>query len=181
MTEIQIIKIIFGILLFLGGTVLIILSYVSGYRYLVQEKRCTAKVSGTIKKYTLGSRGGSSGIHLPVVYYVVDGVEYKRIGPEYKGYVQITKKGFATQNSMNYEEKNQVFYIHRNMNSVIGAAKNPIQELYPLDSQIDVYYDPGNPKLSYVLRYCNNKWVFWLMFLTGAVLWIVDVMIQIFL
>jgi len=47
--------------------------------------------------------------------------------------------------------------------------------MYPLNSEIDVYYDPNNPKLAYVLRYCNKKWAFWLTFLTAIVVLITDI------
>lgn len=178
MSEILVIKIIFGILLSLGAMVLLFLSFKLFYKYLIQEKRCTSKVKGTIKKYTLASRGGeNSGIHLPIVYYNVDGKEYKVVGPEYKAYITISKNSPIGKNQMEYKENNQVLKINRTSNSFVGIYKNPIEELYPVNSEIDVYFDPNNPKLSYVLRYCNKKWVFWLTFCSSLIILIIDLLI----
>ena len=38
-------------------------------------------------------------------------------------------------------------------------------------------YDPENPKLAYVKRYCNKKWMFWTMFLTSILVLIMDIII----
>lgn len=178
MNEILIIKIVFGILLSIGSLVLFVLTFKLFYKYIIQEKRCTSKVKGTIKKYTLASRGGeNSGIHLPIVYYNVDGKEYKVVGPEYKAYITISKNSPISKNEMVYKENNQVLKINRTSNSFVGIYKNPIEELYPINTEIDVYYDSNNPKLSYVLRYCNKKWAFWLTFCSALLILIIDLLI----
>ena len=171
MSEILIIKIVFGILLSLGAFVLLFLSFMLFYKYLIQEKRCTSKVKGIIKKYTLSTRGGEdSGIHLPIVYYNVYGKEYKVVGPEYKRYITISKSSPFSKNEMPYKENNQILKINRTSNSFVGIYKNPIEELYPINSEIDVYFDPNNPKLAYVLRYCNKKWTFYLTFCSALLI-----------
>ncbi len=178
MSDIEIIKIIFGIILSVGSIVLLLLSYLIGYKYLVMEKKCTDKTKGIIKKYTLASRGGeNSGVHLPIVFYNVNGQDYKVVGPEYKSYITINKNVPFSKNEMNYNINDQVLKINRTSNSFVTIYKNPIQELYPINSEIDVYYDPKNPKLSYVLRYCNKKWMFWLMFISGLIILIIDIAI----
>ena len=179
MSEMEIIKIVFGTLLSLGAIALNFIAFKLFYKYLIQEKKCTSKVKGIIKKYTLSSRGGeNSGIHLPVVYYTINGKEYKVIGPEYKAYKVITKSTPLSKNSMEYKEENQVLTINRTSNSFVGIYRNPIEELYPIDSEIDVYDNPENPKLSYVLRYCNKKWTFWLTFLSGILVLVTDIIIM---
>lgn len=85
------------------------------------------------KKYTLASRGEkNSSIHLPVVYYVVNGKDYRVVGPEYKVYKAITKTSLSNKNVMEYEENNQVLKINRTINSVFSTFSNPIEELYPM-------------------------------------------------
>ncbi len=178
MSEILIIKIVFGILLSTGTLVLFVLAFKLFYKYLIQEKRCTSKVKGTIKKYTLASRGGeNSGVHLPIVFYNVNDKEYKVIGPEYKAYKIITKSSPLNSNNLEYKEENQVLTINRTINSFVGVYKNPIESLYPIDSNVDVYYDPKNPKLSYVLRYCNKKWAFYLTFCSAFLILAIDLII----
>lgn len=182
MTDIEIIKLVFGILLGIGGLVLVVLAFLIGYKYLVQESRCTARIRGTVIRYTQAYYGGEdSGVHLPVVSYAVDGEEYTVTGPKYKAYVTHTRRSPLTENRMEYEEKGQVFRVYNYINSVAGRYYNPMEELYPLHSQLDVYYDPDHPKCAYVLRYCNNKWIFWLLFLMGLLMWAGDVAIQIVL
>ncbi len=178
MSETLIIKIEFGILLSIGSFVLFVLAFKLFYKYLIQEKRCTSKSKGTIKKYTLASRGGeNSGVHLPIVFYVVNGKEYKVVGPEYKAYKTMTKNNPTSKNEMEYKEENQVLTINRTINSFVGVYKNPIESLYPIDSDIDVYYDPKNPKLSYVLRYCNKKWLFYLTFCSALLILVINLLI----
>lgn len=43
MSEIEIIKLVFGIFLSIGGLVLIILAFKLFYKYLIMEKRCMSK------------------------------------------------------------------------------------------------------------------------------------------
>ena len=164
MSDIEIIKIVFGIFLSLGSAVLFFLSFKLYYRYLVQKKRCTEKVKGTVKRYSFLNRNG---IYLPIVSYSVGGKNYKVTGPEYKAYKIISKSTPFSENETGISEKNQVLTINRASNYFVGFHRNPIEKLYPKNSEIEVYYDPENPKLSYVLRYCNKKWCFWLMFFAG--------------
>ena len=177
MNEHQILKYVFGILLSLGTVVLWMIAFLCFYKYLLQEKKCTSQVKGTVKKYTLFSHGGkTSSVNLPVVFYTVNGKQYKVVGPEYRAIKTLTKTSPVAQNSMEVYEDNQTLTVKRTKNAFIGIFKNPMEELYPLNSQIDVYYDPENPKLAYVLRYCNRKWAFWLTFLSGVAVLGMDIM-----
>ena len=144
MDKIVIIKIIFGSLLSLGAFILLLLAYLLFYKYIIQEKRCTAKTKGVVKKYTLGTRGGeNSGIHLPVVSYNVDGKEYKVVGPEYKSYVVITKSGPMNENSEVYKEENQVLTINRSANSFVEMRGHIMEHIYPVGTKIDVLHSLG--------------------------------------
>lgn len=99
------------------------------------------------------------------------------MGPEYKAYITISKNSPISKNEMVYKENNQVLKINRTSNSFVDIYKNPIEELYPINTEIDVYYDSNNPKLSYVLRYCNKKWAFWLTFCSALLILIIDLLI----
>ena len=178
MDKIVIIKIVFGSLLSVGAFILLLLAYLLFYKYIIQEKRCTEKTKGVVKRYTLGTRGGEhSGVHLPVVSYNVDGKEYKVVGPEYKSYVVITKSGPMNENSEVYKEENQVLTINRSANSFVEMRGHIMEHIYPIGTQIDVFYNPKKPKLAYVKRYCNKKWGFWLMFLSGIAIIIINLLI----
>lgn len=176
MSEIEITKLIFGIFLSVFGIVLIFLAFLLFYKYLVQEKRCISKVKGIIKRYSFVSYGG---LRLPIVYYMVDGKEYKVKGPEYKWIITKTKSTPTSKNKVDYKVKGQSLIINCEVNSIVSVYKNPFYEKYPLNSEIDVFYDPNNPKLAYVLRYCDKKFCFWIMLISGIVILIIDIMILI--
>lgn len=178
MEQALLIKLIFGVLLSVGGGILILIAYFCCYKYLCQERKCTEVTLGTIKGYTLASRGGeSSGIHLPIVHYNVNGKKYKVVGPEYKGVITKEKIGLTNNNKIDAQENEQNINIKRVSNSVIRIRRNPMRELYPLHSEIEVFYCPEKPKLAYVLRYCNRKVYFWILFLSGIICLIIDLLI----
>ena len=86
------------------------------------------------------------------------------------------------KNSLKIEEsENQRLIVTHNVNSFVSMYRNPLQELYPIDSEVDVYYNPKNPKLSYVSRYCNRKFWFWFTLFHGILILLVDIIILIFL
>ena len=179
MSEIEIIKIVFGILGTLGSIVLFFISFKFFYPYLIQEKRCTAKTKGIVKKYAANS---ADGCFSPKVYYTVDNKEYMAIGPRYRFIIKKAGSSPVSENEMSfYETKNQDFVIHRKSNSLVTINENPMAVLYPKGSEIDVYYDPSNPKLSYVLRYCNLKFAFWLSFFFAIALLIMEILLQLLL
>ena len=175
MNEIEIIKWIFGLMLSVGAIVLFILAYTLSYKYLIQENRCTAKVKGIIKRYTFASRG--NGFFLPVVHYWVNSREYKVTGPEYTLYKTVTVRNSSPEDETELDAESQVLTVRKTVHSSFAAYRNPINILYPLSSEIDVYYDPDNPKLAYVLRYCNKKWTFYAMFFSAVFLLVVDLFI----
>ena len=182
MSEIQITKLVFGIFLSVGSAVLLLIAFKLYYKYLVQEKKCTAKTVGTVVRYTWATRGGEhSPVCLPVVAYTVKGKTYKAVGPEYRGYQTVTKSTPWSENHDSCCEKNQVLYINQSMDSVFGFCPNPMEGLYPKQSTVDVYYCPDDPKLAYVLRYCNKKWAFWLTFISACAVLVTDLLLLILL
>jgi len=165
MSENDVIKIVFGLLLSLGAIVLFFLSFKVFYGYMVQEKRCTQKTKGIVNGY---AQTPGNGIYLPKVHYTVNNKVYKVIGPRFRYYRQTTLISSLSNNETGFHEtEKQGFVVNRTANSVISIRGNPMCILYPKGSNIDVFYDPTNPKLSYVLRYCNLKWGFWLMFISA--------------
>lgn len=181
MQETQIIRIVFGIFLTIFAIVLFIIAFKVYYKYLIQEKRCKARTKGIVKKYTLANRGGEhSGVHLPIVSFEANRKEYKVTGPEYKSYKIVTTSSPLESNSeVEYkEDEKQRLIIKQKVNSFIRIYKNPMEKIYPIGSEIDVYYDESNPKLAYVLRYINRKWAFWLIFLSGLFILVLDIIIQ---
>ena len=54
MSETQIIKLVFGIFLSVGSAVLLLIAFKLYYKYLIQEKKCTAKTVGTVVRLYIG-------------------------------------------------------------------------------------------------------------------------------
>ena len=126
--------------------------------------------------------GENAGVYLPIVFYTVNGKEYKVMGPEYKSIITKTVSSSAAENHKPYYEESQSLVIEKRVKSrsAVGSVVvyiDPIREMYPLDSEIDVYYNPEAPKLAYVLRYCDKKWAFRLTFLAGIALLAADILI----
>lgn len=168
MDKIYTIKLVFGPFLSIGAFILFMIAFKGYYKYLIQEKRCIQKTKGKVIKYTICAYGGSGiDVFLPIVAYTVNDKEYKIKGPEYRYYKLVTKTSPLIKNNDAFYEKDNVLYINRSINSFGGYYKNPLERLYPINTILDVYYDPNNPKLAYVKRYCNRKGAFYITF-TGA-------------
>ena len=101
-------------------------------------------------------------MHLPVARYTVEGQEYRVTGPRYRGYVTRTVSTPFAGNDCRCYEKNGVLHIER--------SRNSMAEQYPVGTVLPVWFDPQKPQRSYVLRCVDNRWVFWMLLLLGAVL-----------
>ena len=118
---------------------------------------------------------------MPVVYYDVDGKIYKVIGPEYKGYIIKSTSSPTMENKVECHEENGRLIININKNSIIEILKNPMEKLYPIGSEVEVYYSSENPKLSYAIRYCNKKSVFYITSIAATLVLIIDILMLIML
>ena len=181
MSDIEIIKVSHGILWSISTVVLFFFSFKVFYKFLIQEKKCTAKTKGIVKRYISVFVGrANSGVRLPVVYYYVNNKEYSVTGPLFKSYTHRRKTASTPQTNAEmefYETAAHGLIIKRNFFFIFPLGGNPMRILYPEGSLLDVYYDPLNPKLSYVVRYCGFKWLFWLLFITAMVTLLSDLFV----
>ena len=172
------------LLLLVAGALLIFFGCRSGWKYMVQKKRCTDKTDGIVVGYSRRGYGGEgSCIHLPVVEYTVLQKQYRIIGPEYRAYVTKTtrlKAEKGAEHEYTTEVRNQVFRESIRKSGFLDTVGNPMEKLFPQGSLIPVYYDPEKPKLAYVLRYCNCCYIFWMGLLTGLLLLGIDLFLIIF-
>ena len=56
-----------------------------------------------------------------------------------------------------------------------------MENLYPIGSEVEVYYSTENPKLSYTIRYCNKKSAFYIISIAATLILIVNILILIIL
>lgn len=157
---------------FLCGVLMIVMGCRLGWKYMIQKKRCTQKTKGIVVGYTKKIRGGEgSRIRLPLVEYTVDGVQYRVVGPEYRSYVTKTASASSekgTEHKYTTDVYRQAFKEIICRGSLVTVVGNPMETLFPQGTSVPVYYDPEQPKLAFVLRYCNCRYVFWLPVLGGV-------------
>ena len=172
------------LLIFLCGVLMILMGCRRGWKYLIQKKHCSRKAEGTVVGY--GKRisvGSGSQIRLPVVEYTVDGVQYRVTGPEYRSFVTRTvsvEEKKDAHHTYTTDVYRQTFKETICRGSFVTVAGNPMETLFPQGSHVTVYYDPQQPKLAYVLRYCNCRYIFWMPLLCGIGFLVVDLLFIIF-
>ena len=118
---------------------------------------CTERTVGEVIRYSTPSY---SGVHLPVVEYVVNGMAYRVTGPRFKAVV--TKYFSSLSGNPNSEvESNlttrddlpEVLKVSVKKNSMISMTKSPMMKLFPIGSEATVYYNSDKPKVAYVERF----------------------------
>lgn len=105
-----------------------------------KQKNCIQKTIGTVFRYSFMDND----LCLPLVEYFVDGKRYigKRKWRSYK----VIRTASIKQSTA---ESN----IEQNTLTLRGNAffmENPMKKLYPIGTQVDVYYNPSKPKENYV-------------------------------
>ena len=126
--------------------------FLIGLFFIKKEKdrknNCTGVVKGKVKRYTFWS---NEGIFFPIAEYEVNNTKYtQRL--RYTSIVFKSKPLNAIQAEVVTDVSDTVLRVYRN--TLISF--NPMKESFPIGSEIDVYFNPKNPKKSYVLRYAKN-------------------------
>lgn len=134
-----------------------IMVYLFGSRKKKLPEKCSAHTEGRVIQYSSVSYGG---IHIPLVEYTAGGNKYKIAGPKFSSAV-VTK--FSTPfssraaqietNITSREELPKKLRVKIRVNSLAGGYISPLRQIYPLDSTVDVYYNPQNPKEAFVQRF----------------------------
>ncbi|WP_249030085.1 DUF3592 domain-containing protein [Tannockella kyphosi] len=122
-----------------------------------REKRCCEKTVGVVKRMSSIYYGDA---HTAVVEYFVNNKKYKVVGPKFLGGTCITVKtpsqDIETAFESNLTSKDNLpLYVHTKIykNSIACKTCSPILELFPIGSDVDVYYNPNKPKEAYVHRF----------------------------
>ena len=176
-------RLLIGLVLLSISILLFFLAYKIGWKYMLQEDRCTAKTTGRIVGYSMW-RHGNSALRLPKVEYETNQGVFTMTGPEYRSViVSSVSTPFRKQQETDYTTDiyAQSFRCHIRKNSLFSVEGNPMRELFPLGSEIDVFYDPYNPQLAYALRYANKKFVFYLLLFGGLLLLAASIIVTILL
>jgi len=121
-------------------------------------KQCNQKTKGKVIKYTLWN---NNGVYFPIVEYIVNNVKYH----------QRLKYGWIINKSSLFNKvKSEVENDVKNDNLVIKSnthiSTNALKEHFPVETELDVFYNPHNPNKSYVMRFVKSPAVK-VLFFTG--------------
>ena len=147
------------------------------FRYLYlkelnRKKRSTESIKGSV----VGYRYYTDAI-APIVEYVVNGKAFRRsLEYEWVTTVSLPWKSSKATSNPDLLAKRLVLYTN---SSVPYTAK----EFFPLGSTMTVWYNPDNPKESYVERFCGAvkvyKFTYWLLVLTLVFITIICLIVAI--
>ena len=173
----MILALVFGVLLTIGGVVLLFLAFKIGWKYMVQEKRCTAKTTGVVRKYG----ASSGGVSATIVFFEVDGKTYKARSWTPLGETTKTTATPFSQPSQTYKEEENIGKFTFTQNSFVQIKVDSTRRKHPKGTVLEVWYDPKNPKLCYTERYANKKAFFWIFLLGAVIVFAMDILVMIIL
>jgi len=169
-----------GIYVLAFSVAAILIWYFLAYKKRDMKKKCISTTNGKVVGY---SKVTYNHIKLPVVEYTVDGKNYNVIGPKFKG---VVIKSFAMpfykgnddidSNITTIEQLPEVLQINLKDNA-LNNIENPLIKLYPVGSEVTIFYNPSNPKMSYVQRYIDIGWAYNLILFLGIVFLILGICI----
>lgn len=142
------VNLLFFIIFVSAGLILLILSLIFRSRDKKMFKQCYQTIKGKVIKYTLWN---NNGVYFPIVEYIVNNVKYN----------QRLKYGWIINKSSSFNKVNsEVENDAENDNLIIRSnshiSTNALKEHFPVGTELDVYYNPQNPKKSYVMRFVKN-------------------------
>lgn len=175
-------RVLIGLFILSVSILQFFLAYKLGWKYMIQEQRCTAKTTGRIVGYSM-LRHNDSPVRFPKVEFETNQEVFTITGPEYSVVTSSIRLPFRKEQKVEYTTDiyAQRFRYHMRSGSFFTIERNPMQELFPLDSEIDVFYDPANPKLAYALRYANKKWMFYMFMICALLLFATSIIVTILL
>lgn len=139
-----------------------VMLYFMGIRNISKEKRCSEKTVGKVIRYSIIYYND---VRLPVVEYFVGEHKYTVVGPKFKGIIKKFvhnpfngKKREMSNNLTTRENLPDVLRVSCYNNSVYNYEVSPLVPLYPIGSEVVVYYNPNKPKDAFVQRYVSLPW-----------------------
>lgn len=130
------------------GLIFLILSLIFRNKDKKMLEQCNQTIKGKVIKYTLWN---NEGVHFPIVEYIVDNAKYE----QRLKYGWIISKS-SSFNKVKAEVENDVKSDNLVVRSNMHISTNPLQEQFPVGTEVDVYYNPQSPKKSYVMRFVKN-------------------------
>ena len=153
----------------IGFVVLSFTIFLFRYLYLKElnrKKRSTESIKGSV----VGYRYYTDAI-APIVEYVVNGKAFRRsLEYEWVTTVSLPRKSSKATSNPDLLATRLVPYSN-------SSVQYPAKDFFPLGSPLTVWYNPDNPKESYVERFCGAvkvyKLTYWLLVLTLVIITII--------
>lgn len=123
-----------GILFLISGILIIISSN-------KKRKRCTEETKGVIIKHSYRNQAFA-----PIAEYCIDHKVYK-LKRKFRGVVRTRKFGVGYENKSAYVSDKDFLYIQE---TPVSSLRSMAEELYPLNSQLTVYYNPSKPQEAFL-------------------------------
>lgn len=151
-----------GLYMLVWSIVILLVWYFLSYKKIKDKGKCTEKTVGKIIGY---SKVLYNDIGLPVVEYSVGNISYKVVGPKFKATIVKTistpfnkTESQIESNLTTRDDLPDTLKLKVECNSNINITKSPLLDLYPIGSEVDVYYNPIKPKMAYVQRAVKPLW-----------------------
>ena len=151
-------------LLLVGGLGLILILVGLGISLAAKKKNaaCTAVTNGTVVKHGFYGEGKMA----PIVEFSVGGETYQT-RKKYNGVKRVSVTGFPNKIKANVWE-DEKGWLHVKTGS-FANMRQLAENLWPIGSQMTVYYNPQNPKKNYVDRPITNRFVMIMFVIMGMV------------
>ena len=144
------------------------------FRKLGIEKRCRMRTTGRVIRYSAIKQGG---VNIPLVEYVVESRTYKIAGPRFRSVVTTTIASPHQPVTARYEtnlttreELPKSLRIKKYKNIIASVGVPPLDQLYPVGSPAEVYYNPDRPKEAFVQRFEGVSPILMVLFIVFGVL-----------
>jgi len=165
------VNMLFFIIFILLGLVMVFLSLLLNIHSNNKVKKCINVIKGEVIKYTLWN---NNGVYFPIIQYIVNGVKY----------TQRLKYGWIVTKSSSFnkikpEVKNDVNSENLVLSKNSHISTNALEKSFPIGTQLDVYYNPKNPKESYVMRFVKSPCI--IVFLIVGIFFIILALIGLLL
>ena len=131
------------------------------------QARCSARATG--KVVGVSNMKAMDYVHLLNVEYEAEGKTYRVAGPKFSSvrYSIVKtphKKVMATFTSnldgCTAETLPTCLKCRVDANSAVSIARTPLLDLFPVGTEVPVWYDPENPNTAYAFRWCRpTRWI----------------------
>jgi len=157
-----------------AGILLILIGLLIRISAKSKAKKCTAKSTGKVADYYVKYTGGNdfnSSYVGPVVEFRNEAGNAYKAEKKFSG-VRISSSSRKTPNTM-WEDSKGVLHIVTGRKGLSERAM--AEDLWPLGTEMTVYYDPEDPMHNYVEKPTTNRTMFLILTLSGAAIAILGI------